>query len=78
MVVGMLAGMDAGMALIGRLGRHLLHLGVAAVAAGTIGLALTVTGAETVSAWDLAPRCSRSASASAPASASCSTSSSPA
>jgi EmrB/QacA subfamily drug resistance transporter len=55
MVVGMLAGMGAGMKLIGRLGRHLLHLGVAVVAAGTIGLALTVTGAETVSAWDLAP-----------------------
>ena len=44
MVVGMIAGMGAGFALVGRLGRHLLHLGVAIVAAGTVVLALTVTG----------------------------------
>ena len=55
MVLGLLAGMGAGMALVGRLGRHLLHLGVAIVAAGTVGLALSVTGAEHVSASDLAP-----------------------
>jgi EmrB/QacA subfamily drug resistance transporter len=54
-VVGILAGMGAGMALVGRLGRHLLHLGVAVVAAGTVGLALTVTGARAASTWDLAP-----------------------
>ena len=46
MVVGMIAGMGAGFALVGRLGRHLLHLGVAIVAAGTVVLALTVTGAQ--------------------------------
>jgi EmrB/QacA subfamily drug resistance transporter len=55
MVVGMLAGMGASFALVARLGRHLLHLGVAVVAAGTVGLALTVTGADTASSWDLAP-----------------------
>ena len=55
MVVGMIAGMGAGLALVGRLGRHLLHLGVAIVAAGTIVLALTVTGARTASTLDLAP-----------------------
>ena len=55
MVVGMIAGMGAGFALIGRHGRHLLHLGVMIVAAGTVVLALTVTGARTVSTWDLAP-----------------------
>jgi predicted MFS family arabinose efflux permease len=55
MVVGMIAGMGAGFALVGRLGRHLLHLGVAIVAAGTIVLALTVTGARTASTLDLAP-----------------------
>ncbi len=55
MVVGMIAGMGAGFALVGRLGRHLLHLGVAIVAAGTVVLALTVTGAQTASTWDLAP-----------------------
>jgi len=55
MVVGMIAGMGAGFALVKRLGRHLLHLGVAIVAAGTVVLALTVTGAQTVSTLDLAP-----------------------
>jgi EmrB/QacA subfamily drug resistance transporter len=55
MVVGMIAGMGAGFALVGRLGRHLLHLGVAIVVAGAITLALTMTGARTASTWDLAP-----------------------
>jgi EmrB/QacA subfamily drug resistance transporter len=55
MVLGMIAGMAAGTALAGRLGRHLLHLGVAITAAGTIVLALTVTGARTASTLDLAP-----------------------
>jgi EmrB/QacA subfamily drug resistance transporter len=55
MVVGMIAGMGFGFALVGRLGRHLLHLGVVVVAAGTIVLAVTVTGARTVSTLDLAP-----------------------
>jgi EmrB/QacA subfamily drug resistance transporter len=55
MVAGMIAGMGAGFALIGRLGRHLLHVGVVIVAAGTVVLAVTVTGARTVSTLDLAP-----------------------
>jgi EmrB/QacA subfamily drug resistance transporter len=55
MVVGMIAGMGAGFALVGRLGRHLLHLGVAIVVGGAITLALTVTGAQTASTSDLAP-----------------------
>ncbi|HEY1829133.1 MAG TPA: MFS transporter [Acidimicrobiales bacterium] len=55
MVVGMIAGMGAGFALVGRLGRHLLHLGVLIVVAGTIVLALTVTGARSVTTLDLAP-----------------------
>ncbi len=55
MVIGMLAGMAGGFALVGGLGRHLLHLGVSVIAAGTVTLALTVTGAQTVSTWDLAP-----------------------
>ena len=55
MVVGMIAGMGLGLALVGRLGRHLLHLGVVIVAAGTVVLALTVTGAQTASTLDLAP-----------------------
>ena len=55
MVVGMFAGMGAGFALVGRLGRHLLHLGIVIVGAGTVVLALTVTGARTASTLDLAP-----------------------
>ena len=55
MVVGMIIGMGAGFALVGRLGRHLLHIGVAIVAAGTVVLALTATGARTASTLDLAP-----------------------
>jgi EmrB/QacA subfamily drug resistance transporter len=55
MVVGMIAGMGVGFALVGRLGRHMLHVGVSVVAVGTIVLALTVTGARTASTLDLAP-----------------------
>ncbi len=55
MVVGMILGMVAGTTLVGRLGRHLLHLGVAIVAAGAVLLAMTETGAQTASTWDLAP-----------------------
>jgi EmrB/QacA subfamily drug resistance transporter len=55
MVIGMIAGMGVGFALVGRLGRHLLHLGVAVIVAGTVELALTASGAQAVSTWDLAP-----------------------
>jgi predicted MFS family arabinose efflux permease len=55
MVVGMIAGMGAGIALVGRLGRHLLHLGVAIVAAGTVVLALSVTGHQSATTLGLAP-----------------------
>ena len=55
MVVGMIVGMGVGFALVGRLGRHLLHSGIVIVAAGTVVLALTVTGARSASTLDLAP-----------------------
>ncbi len=55
MVVGMIVGMGVGFALVGRLGRHLLHIGILIVAAGTVVLALTVTGARSASTLDLAP-----------------------
>jgi hypothetical protein len=55
MVVGMIIGMSSGMALVGRLGRHLLHVGVAFVGAGAVVLALTVTGVNTASTLDLSP-----------------------
>jgi MFS family permease len=54
-LTAMVIGMGASFALVGRLGRHLLHLGVAIVAAGTVVLALTVTDARAASALDLAP-----------------------
>jgi len=55
MTVGMVLAMVASFALVGKLGRHLVHVGVALVAAGTVGLALTVSGAQSASTWDLAP-----------------------
>jgi predicted MFS family arabinose efflux permease len=55
MVLGMFVGMAAGFALVRRLGRHLLHLGVVIVGVGTVVLALTLTGARTASTLDLAP-----------------------
>jgi hypothetical protein len=55
MTVGMLAGMGLSFALVAKLGRHLLHIGLALVAAGTVALALTVTGAHSASTWALAP-----------------------
>ncbi len=55
MVVGMIVGMGVGFALVGRLGRHLLHSGIVVVAAGSVVLALTVTGARSASTLDLAP-----------------------
>jgi EmrB/QacA subfamily drug resistance transporter len=55
MVVGMIVGMGVGFALVGRLGRHLLHMGILIVAAGTVVLALTVTGARSASTLELAP-----------------------
>jgi EmrB/QacA subfamily drug resistance transporter len=55
MVVGMIIGMFASNAAVARLGRHLLHIGILLIAAGTAGLALILTGADSVSAWDLVP-----------------------
>ncbi len=55
MVVGMIVGMGTGAALVKRLGRHLLHLGMAVLAAGAVALALTVSGTDHASTWDLAP-----------------------
>jgi EmrB/QacA subfamily drug resistance transporter len=55
MVVGMILGMIGSNAAVSRLGRHLLHIGILLIAAGTAGLALTLIGARTASTWDLVP-----------------------
>jgi predicted MFS family arabinose efflux permease len=55
MVVGMILGMVGSNAAVGRLGRHLLHIGIVLIAAGTVTLAVILTGARTASTWDLVP-----------------------
>jgi EmrB/QacA subfamily drug resistance transporter len=53
MVVGMIGGMIGSLAAVRRLGRHLLHIGIAVIAVGTAALALTLTDGS--STWDLVP-----------------------
>jgi EmrB/QacA subfamily drug resistance transporter len=55
MVIGMVVGMGASFALVPRLGRYLINIGIALIAAGAGVLALTITGAHGVTTWDLAP-----------------------
>ncbi len=55
MVIGMIAGMVVSGKLVERLGRHLLHIGILLIAAGTAVLALTLTGVQSASTWDLVP-----------------------
>jgi EmrB/QacA subfamily drug resistance transporter len=55
MVVGMIVGMVGSMAVVKRLGRHLLHIGILLIAAGAAGLALPLMGVRTASTWDLVP-----------------------
>jgi EmrB/QacA subfamily drug resistance transporter len=55
MVLGMVAGMTTSFALVKKLGRYLIQIGVVLIAAGAALLAVTVTGSQGVSTWDLAP-----------------------
>ena len=55
MVVGMILGMVGGFALLARLGRRLLQVGILLVMGGAAGLALTTTGVDSASTWDLVP-----------------------
>ena len=55
MVVGIIVGMTASFALVERLGRHLLHVGILCIAAGDITVALILTGVHGASTWDLVP-----------------------
>jgi EmrB/QacA subfamily drug resistance transporter len=55
MIVGMIVGMVGSQRLAERLGRRLLHIGVVLIAAGTAGLAVTLTAEHQASTWDLVP-----------------------
>jgi EmrB/QacA subfamily drug resistance transporter len=55
MVAGMIVGMVVSGALVNRLGRHLLHIGIVLIALGTAVLAVLLAGAATASSWDLVP-----------------------
>ncbi len=55
LVIGLIAGMVVSGALVKRLGRHLLHIGVLFIAAGAATLAISLTGVQSVSTWGLVP-----------------------
>jgi EmrB/QacA subfamily drug resistance transporter len=55
MVVGMILGMLVSLALVSRLGRHVLHIGVVLIAVGATWLAVILTNAQSASSWDLVP-----------------------
>jgi EmrB/QacA subfamily drug resistance transporter len=55
MVIGIVIGMTVSFALVNRLGRHLLHIGILLIAAGTVAIALALAGAHSASTWDLVP-----------------------
>jgi EmrB/QacA subfamily drug resistance transporter len=55
MTAGMVVSMVVSFALVAKLGRHLLHLGIALAGAGAVVLALTVSGARGASTLALTP-----------------------
>ncbi len=55
MVLGMMLGMGGSSAVAKRLGRHLLHVGLLLIAAGAVTLAMTLSGGQSASTWDLVP-----------------------
>lgn len=55
MVIGMVVGMVVGTMLVAKLGRHVLHLGLAVIAAGVVELALSASMSTSLSSWDLVP-----------------------
>jgi len=55
MIVGMVVGMVVSGALVKRLGRHLLHIGIALVGLGVATIAAVLTGVHAASSWDLVP-----------------------
>jgi MFS family permease len=55
MVAGMIVGMVSSLALVNRFGRHVLHAGLAVIAAGAVVLALSLVDATSASSWTLLP-----------------------
>lgn len=55
MTVGLIIAMIISFAVVAKLGRHLIHIGIGLVGAGTIALALTASSAHNLTTWDLAP-----------------------
>jgi predicted MFS family arabinose efflux permease len=55
MVVGMIAGMMISLAVVARLGRRVLHIGIVLIALGAAAIAMTDTGTHSASTWDLVP-----------------------
>ena len=55
MVIGIVIGMTISFALVERLGRHLLHIGIVLIAAGNVVIALVLTGTHDAGTWDLVP-----------------------
>jgi EmrB/QacA subfamily drug resistance transporter len=55
LVVGLILGMFVSGALVKKLGRHLLHIGIVLIAVGAIVMALMLSGTHSASTWDLVP-----------------------
>ena len=55
LVIGLIVGMFVSGALVKRLGRHLLHIGIVSIAVGAVVMALALSGTHAVSTWDLVP-----------------------
>jgi EmrB/QacA subfamily drug resistance transporter len=55
MILGMVIGMVVSGTLVKRLGRHLLHIGIALISLGTAAVAVVLTGMHSASSWDLVP-----------------------
>ena len=53
MVIGMILGMVASLALVKRMGRHVLHIGILIIIVGAVAMALALTNARSATSWDL-------------------------
>jgi EmrB/QacA subfamily drug resistance transporter len=55
MVVGMILGMYGSLAVVKRLGRHMLHIGIALIVAGMVAIAMILPHDSGASTWDIVP-----------------------